>query len=149
MLERLRQWFVDGDQAPSDRSGCIKRAVCLLLIAAARSDGRFVADEAREIARTVSRHFGLPADETAELVALAAAEDGPDLYPATRLLREHLDRQQRRDVLLMMWRVVYSDGRLEAREEALMNRAAKLLDVPHKELITLKLTARRDPLAGP
>lgn len=145
MLERLRGWFGEGDRTADDRGQCTRRAVCVLLVAAARADGRFTADEARDIAHNVSRHFDLSGEETADLISLAAAEAGPDLYPATRLLRERLDRDERREVLRMMWRVVTSDGRLEAREEALMQRAARLLDIPHRDLVALKLSVRRDP----
>lgn len=148
MLDRLRGWFAGGGDEPADRRELIGRAVCWLLVAAARADGVFVADEARAIALGISRHFDLPGDETAELVSQAAADGGGDLFPATRLLTEHLDRNERRQVLLLMWRVVLADGRLEPREEALMQRAARLLDIPHRDLITLKLEARRDPSAG-
>ncbi|MDY0108643.1 MAG: TerB family tellurite resistance protein [Candidatus Krumholzibacteria bacterium] len=144
MLERLRGWF---EMQPGDGSfdpACIQRAVCLLLVAAARADGHFAVDEAREIARLVGRRFALPAAETAELVAAAAAAETKDLYPATRVLTERLDRAQRREVLALMWQVVYSDGKLEAHEEALMRRAARLLDVPARDLVALKLTVRQD-----
>ncbi len=148
MLDGLRRWFGERGAEPTARQECIKRSVCLLLVAAARADGEFAAGEAREIARLVSRHFDLPAEETAELVMLAAAESGPDLFPATRLLTDQLDRDERREVLRLMWRVVYSDGRLEAREEALMQRAARLLDIAHRDLVALKLGVRPDPAAG-
>lgn len=144
MLDRVLGWF--GDRAPraAPDDACVKRAVSVLLVAAARSDGAFTAEEAREVALLVSRHFDLPAEETAELVAAAAAAHDGDLFAATRVLTEQLDRPARRDVLALMWRVVWSDGRLEAREEALMRRAARLLDVPATDLVALKLTARRE-----
>jgi uncharacterized tellurite resistance protein B-like protein len=148
MLERLRTWFGARDSARVDRAASLQRAVCVLLVAAARADGEFAADEARQIALTISRHFGLDAEETAELVTLAAAAGERDLFPATRLLNEHLDRAARREVLVMMWRIVFSDGRLEPHEEALMRRAAKLLDIPQRDAVALKLTARQDPAAG-
>lgn len=141
MLERLLSWFGEPDAGAPVARECTRRAVCLLLVAAARADGAFTSDEARQIAQLVSRHFELPADETAELIAAAATERSGDLFPATRLLVDHLDRPARREVLGLMWRVVFSDGRLEAHEEALMRRAARLLDIPHRDLIDLKLAA--------
>jgi len=146
MLERLLSWFdAEGKGPARSPQECARRAVSLLLVAAARADGAFSAVEAREIARLVSEHFDLPAAETAELIAAAAAERNQDLFPATRVLTTHLDREARRQVLALMWRVVYSDGRLEAHEEALMRRAARLLDIPHGDLMALKVAARQDP----
>jgi len=148
MLDRIMGWFEENKADDEVREGCTQRAVCLLLVSAARADGSFAAEEAREIARLVSEYFDLPPDETAELVTLAATQEQQDLFPAARILNEQFSRDQRREVLELMWRVVYSDGRLEAHEEALMHRVAKLLDIPHRDLIALKFAARRDPDEG-
>ncbi len=142
MLDKFMSWFDKDDDTVEQREGCTKRAVCLLLVSAARADGEFRADEAREIARLVSDHFGLAPEETAELVAMAAGDDSMDLYPAARLLNENFTQPQRQEVLELMWRVVYSDGLLEAREDTLMRRVAKLLDISHHDLIALKFAAR-------
>jgi uncharacterized tellurite resistance protein B-like protein len=142
MLDRLKSWF---DAEPEDagaREGCAKRAVCLLLVSAARADGLFEVDEAREIARLLSGHFDLSPEETAELVTLAASDPSEDLFFAARILNEQFDRDRRREVLELMWRVVYSDGRLESHEDALVHRVGRMLDIPHRDLIALKLAAR-------
>jgi len=143
MLDHIRRWLDTPAAADPVDTASTARAVSVLLVAAARADGGFAADEAREVARLVSSHFSLPADETAELVAAAAAEDADDLFPVARLLVERLDRRERRAVLELMWRVVFSDGRLESREDVLMRRAARLLDLPHADFIAMKQAARR------
>ena len=145
MSDGIMGWFNQDDAGAEVSEDCTRRAVCLLLVSAARADGKFSVAEARKIAQLVSKHFNLPPDETAELVTLAAADDQQDLFPAARILNEQFTRDQRREVLEAMWRVVYSDGQLEAHEEALMHRVAKLLDIPHRDLIALKFAARRDP----
>jgi len=142
MMKKFMSWFDNEDDSKEQHEGCTKRAVCLLLVSAARADGEFRAEEAKEIARLVSEEFHLAPEETAELVALAASDDSQDLYPAARLLNERFTRPQRQEVLELMWRVVYSDGLLEAREDTLMRRVAKLLDIPHRDLIALKFAAR-------
>ncbi|HOX25803.1 MAG TPA: TerB family tellurite resistance protein [Candidatus Krumholzibacteria bacterium] len=144
MLERILGWF---ETRPTDEAATVvatERAVCVLLIAAARADGQFAGDEAREIARLVGAHFDLSPADTAELVAIAAGDEPQELFPVTRLLTQRLGRDERRSVLSLLWRVVFSDGRLEAREDALMHRIAHLLDIPHHELIATKLAARKD-----
>jgi uncharacterized tellurite resistance protein B-like protein len=144
MIERILGWFdAPDEQNTEQREGCTRRAVCLLLVAAARADGAFGVEEARTIAREVSDHFDLPPEETAELVSLAAAADEQDLFAPARLLTERFSRERRLEVLVLMWRVVFSDGKLEAREDALMHRVARLLDINHADLIAAKLTARQ------
>ncbi len=142
MIDRISGWFERDENDAAVREGCTKRAVCLLLVSAARADGSFAAEEAREIARQVSGYFELPPDETAELVTLAAAEESQDLFSAARILNQQFSRERRREVLELMWRVAFSDGKLEAHEEALVHRVGKLLDIPHRELIALKLAVR-------
>ncbi len=150
MFERILNWF-DDDGVPTASatgSGSVERAVAVLLVAAARADGEFAGDEARAVAQLVGERFQLTPEEIADLVAAAASENRRDLYPVARLLNETLTRDQREDVIGLMWRVVYSDGRLEAHEDALMHRVAKLLEIPHRELIARKLHVRREPGDG-
>jgi len=144
MLDRIRSWFDAPPAGAAVSALTTERAVCVLLIAAARADGEFAGDEAREIARLVSGQFGLSAADTAELVTAAASEDIQDLFQVTRSLNERVDRAGRRRILELFWRVVFSDGRLEAREDALVHRVARLLDLAHSDLIAAKLAARRD-----
>ena len=120
----------------------LPRAVSALLVAAARADGRFAAEEAHTVVGMVARRFGLSPEETAALVTAVASEEHLDLYPVTRWLMDHADRDQRAEVVRLMWTVVFSDGRLEDREDQLMHRVGKLLGLTHKDLIALKLAAR-------
>jgi uncharacterized tellurite resistance protein B-like protein len=46
-------------------------------------------------------------------------------------------------VLELLWQVVYNDGVLEAREDALMHKMGTLLGVRHEELMALKLKVKR------
>jgi len=94
----------------------------------------------------VRERFGLTADEVESLLIRAEAERGRSsgLYGFTRLIAEEWDRRERQALLALVWRVVYSDGRLEAREDALMHKLAHLLGLRHEELIALKLLVRGD-----
>lgn len=139
MFERFLRPATDDDAPVIDR----QQAACALLVAAARADGVFAADEARTVALLVAEHFDLSPEDTAALVAAAAGEERLDLYPVTRWLVANTSRAEREDVLELMWRVVMGDGRLEAREDALMHRVGKLLQIPHKVVIARKLAAGR------
>jgi len=118
------------------------RAVCALLVAAARADGVFEADEARAVVGLVADQFDLGPEETAALVTAVAGEEQLDLYPVTRWLVDNLEIEARAEVVGQMWRVMFSDGRLEAREDALMHRVGKLLQISHRDLMALKLSIR-------
>ena len=143
MLDRF--FDNNSDDEPADILPC---AVCAMLVAAARADGAFAPDEAREIARLVSGHFHLSPEATAELVSAAAVENRKDLFGVARAVNERVERGRRSEILRLMWRVVFADGRLEAHEDALMHRAAKMLEISHRDLIALKLAVKREQDAG-
>jgi uncharacterized tellurite resistance protein B-like protein len=138
MLERFLR-SDDDDGEVIDRPA----AVCALLVAAARADGEFAADEARAVAQLVAAYFSLSPEDTAALVTVAAGDDRLDLYPVTSWLVDHTDRAQRREVVGLMWRVVLSDGRLAGHEDVLVHRVGKALQLPHREIIAEKLVAGR------
>ena len=99
----------------------------------------------------VAQRFGLAPDEVADLLASADRQrrEASDLFRFTRLINEHFTRAQKFAVVELLWRVVYSDGRLEAREDALLHRVANLLQLRHEELIALKLQVKAERAEGP
>src|SRR5262249_76530 len=56
-----------------------------------------------------------------------------DLYQFTRLLDEHLSREERRRLVETIWEVVYADGGLSTVEGHLASRVAELLGFQHPE----------------
>jgi uncharacterized tellurite resistance protein B-like protein len=143
MLERIQQFFdrrIAG-QAPLDDATRLRIATCALLLEAAHADKDFSADERRLVAELVAERFGLGRADAEELLALADGErrEADDLYQFTRLVDADFPRSRKLAVVELMWRVVYSDGVLEAHENALMHKVANLLGLRHDELIALKL----------
>ena len=142
MTDRIMTWL-NGDKGDgSDKDPGFRRAVCLLLVCAARADGSFAVEEAREIARLVSGYFDLPPEETAELVTMTAAEDEQGFIAAARVLNEEFSADQRREVLELMWRVVFADGKLEVHEDALVHSVGRMLNIPPRDLVAIKLAVR-------
>lgn len=128
----------------------LRIATCALLLEAAHADDRLEEAERSAILEIARGGFGLAEAEAAELIALAEAERRrrTDLYGFARLLSVELDEAGRLEVLRRLWTVVYSDGRLEAHEDALMHKLATLLGLPHADLIAVKLAVKRDLRPG-
>ncbi len=153
MMEGLRRFFAERLAAPPAGAAPDRRlelATCALLLEAAHSDEELDAGERATIVELVRSRFGLDAEQVEELLAAAERERGRStgLYDFTRLLAESWSREERQGVLELVWRVIYSDGRLEAREDALAHKLARLLGLGHSELIALKLRARGDAGSG-
>ncbi len=151
MFESLRDYFrrriapageTQGPAGP-DR---LEIATCALLLEVAHADEDFDESERALVREVASRRFGLAPAEADELVELADRERrrSTDLYGFARLIGGELERADRLAVLRLLWRVVYSDGRLEAHEDALMHKLARLLGLRHEELIAVKLQVKRE-----
>jgi uncharacterized tellurite resistance protein B-like protein len=149
VLDRIRSFFQE-QIAPEDASvGADRRlqiATCALLLEVAHADDDFSADERALVRDLLRDRFELTEAQARELMALAEEQRGAstDLYQFARLINDRFDRPQKLAVLAELWRIVYSDGRLEAHEDALLHKLANLFGLRHQELITLKLQVKRE-----
>lgn len=153
MLDRIRSFFQEQIAPETASAGPDRRlqiATCALLLEVAHADDDFSADERALVRDLLRDRFDLDTAQAAELMALAEEQRGAstDLYRFARLLNEHLDRPQKQAVLAELWRIVYSDGRLEAHEDALLHKLANLFGLRHQELIALKLQVKRELSGG-
>ncbi len=150
MLEAINRFFrnqmAPAGSVPQDDGHRLQVATCALLLEIAHADDEFSTEEQETVVNLVRREFQLTTQETTDLIALAEIErhQSTDLYQFTRLIAEQYSRAQKLTVLESLWRVVYSDGRLEAHEDHLIHKLAKLLGLQHTELIAVKLKIKPD-----
>ena len=148
MFPSLRRFFQD-TMAPAENGAedlnHLQVATCALLLETAHADDDFSEDEKKVIAELVGGRFGLDSEQTAELLHVADEERrrSGDLYQFSRLINDGFTRPRKLAVLELLWQVVYSDGVLEAHEDALMHKIGNLLGVRHEELVALKLKVKR------
>jgi uncharacterized tellurite resistance protein B-like protein len=140
-----------GRTEPVDEKRRLRVATCALLLEAVHADDAVDDTESSLLREVVARRFELAPDEVTDLLSSAEQRrrESSDLFSFTRLINEHFTRPQKLAVVELLWRVVYSDGRLEAREDALLHRVANLLQLRHEELIALKLQAKAQQGEGP
>ena len=132
-------------------------AACALLLEIAHADDVFRPEERERIARHIRDEMGVPDRELQDVLRLAEEErrGSVDLYQFTRLVAEHLSREQRLKLVEAIWGVVYSDGSLSEVESHLARRIAELLGFQHpevqaaKETVLVRETAAADERAGP
>ncbi|MGH9337102.1 MAG: TerB family tellurite resistance protein, partial [Vicinamibacteria bacterium] len=125
-------------------SRSLELATAALLIEVSRADYDITEEERAAIEEAVGRSFGLPEEETRELIALAEDEvhRSVSLFEFTQLVDKSFTPDQKRHIVGLLWEVALSDERLEGREEYLIRKIATLLHVPHEAFIDEKLRAR-------
>jgi uncharacterized tellurite resistance protein B-like protein len=149
MLDGINRFFQrrlepeSAGSAPDPRR--LQVATCALLLEVAQADDNFSAEERELIVGLLRERFELSAEDADELIDLTRRrrEASPDLYQFARLINGTYDRSEKLQVLEQLWSVVYSDGRLEMHEDALMHKLALLLQLRQDELIALKLRVKR------
>jgi uncharacterized tellurite resistance protein B-like protein len=128
----------------------LRTASAALLVHAMAIDGMVREEEAERLRHLIAAHFGLPPDDVNRLLIEAERQerDSIDIYRFTSVLRDRLSLDQKRDIIAMMWRVVFADGRLEALEDNLIWRTAELLAVPTRDRMQLKQMVRGETGTG-
>lgn len=136
-------------QPPELREEAIRLATAVLLVETARADHAEKMVESAVVFAQLQQHFGLPAEEAEELMALAEKElkDAVSLQRFTRQLHESLAEDEKLTIIEMLWRVAFADNELHQREESLVRKVSGLLYV--RDADTLRLRNRvRDEASG-
>ncbi len=136
MLDAIRSFFKASmlpadDAPPQTRNRDLRLAACALLLELAHADDAFTDDEREHLSGAVRRHFGLDHHQADSLIhhAEQARQQAPDLWQFTSLIRENYSLGQKMVLAEIMWGLVFSDGELSAREDYLMRKVSKLLDL--------------------
>lgn len=146
MINRLKKVF----QQSQDRSeGAIsaardedlRLATCALFLEIATIDDEFSPEERESIVSLLKERYRLPEEEVMELKQEARneLERNIDLWQFTNLINENYSEAEKIRVVEVLWRIVYSDGRLDKHEDFLIHKLAKLLRLRHHQLIEVKL----------
>ncbi|HET7370173.1 MAG TPA: TerB family tellurite resistance protein [Gammaproteobacteria bacterium] len=136
--------FLDSALAQENDTGqrevALRTATAALLIEVARADFDRSGPEMKTVERLLSEQFNLNEDEARDLMDAARAEsdESASLYRFTHAVHEHLNAEEKRRVVEMLWRVALADATLDKYEDSLMHKIADLIYVPHGELMAMK-----------
>ena len=135
MLARIKSILFRPNDPVSLRDE-VPAAAAALFIECAVLDGGYDDSERRMIARLLAEHFDLSAEDLESLIMEGeeAVNQSVELYGITRVLKDALSQDERLELMVMLWQVVYADGKLHDYEASLVRRVAGLLHVPDKEV---------------
>jgi len=144
MLDALKRLFATDKQ--DLQTSCTfaeedpRVAVAALLVHLIAVDGVVDDDERMRIRAVLSERFELQSQETEELLALAQKRDesAVDLYAFTSSIKSNFDFDQRRDVVEMLWEMVYADGEVHEFEDNVVWRVAELLGISTRDRVTIR-----------
>lgn len=130
MFEKIKEYFEGtGDLATAVASGTAVNpndlviAASVLLVEVAGIDSRIDPTEGTAVVQALSDAFGVPQKEIPQFVqlAIAAKKEEGKIKKFVDTLNEHLTEEQRQKVLVLVWKVIFADGQVDAEEEQLAN----------------------------
>lgn len=148
MLKSIRNFF-DSKLAPGaeDEASTIARtdlACAALLVEVMNSDDQLDERETAAFLAVLRDSLRISEEDLRELVGLAESEarQATSLYEFTRFINDGYDYQQKVGLIENMWRIAFSDERLDKYEEHLIRRISELIYVSHSDFIRTKLKVR-------
>lgn len=146
MMDLVKRFFAKGkgaqltDQGKTE-SHDVRVAVCALFLEMANIDGEFSGSEREDVMALLKRRHGLSDEHILELMEASKKqlEGSIDLWQFTNLINQNYSREEKIQIIEMVWQIVYADGRLDKHEDYLVHKLAKLLRLTQKDLIDAKL----------
>jgi len=125
---------------PDSNSHDILLASLALLVEVAKSDHDIEHIEQQEIIAHAVKTFGIAQEDQDALITQAeeVVNSSTSLYEYTSVINEKYSESQKYQLIYAMWRVAFSDGRIDRYEEHLIRKVADLIYIPHVKFIQAK-----------
>ncbi len=146
MIDLVKKFFGKGTEGGSgdkqrEKPHDIRIATCALLLEMASIDGEFTQSERERIMAILKKDYHL-SDEHADALVEASTEElkqSIDYWQFTNLINQNYSMEEKIRIIEMVWKIAYTDGKLDKHEDYLVHKLAKLLRLTHKQLIDAKL----------
>jgi uncharacterized tellurite resistance protein B-like protein len=137
----------EGSSRDTDDS---RLAATALLFHVMDADGVRHRQEVEQLSRLLRGTYRITAEELHALMAAGeqADREAVDFHAFTRVLERHLDIEQRREFIRIMWEIVYADGELHELEDSIVWRVAELIGVERRDRVELRRAAARTASAS-
>jgi uncharacterized tellurite resistance protein B-like protein len=148
MIENIKNLFAEKIQ-PTVKEGHkdqrkISIATCALLLEMAHADSEFSDEEKQNILDILKVNFDLAEKDANDMLDLAEQErqESLDLWQFTNLINKNYSREDKLRVVDTLWKVIYSDGKVDQHEEYLIRKLTYLLNLQHEDMIEAKIKVR-------
>lgn len=155
MLNSLRKLLFNDEQndqpksfsdKSTDKEHKLEIATCALFIELAKADGDFSEQERDFIISMMKKCFNL--DESEVNIIFELAEQKVDksisIYEFTSELNNQFTQAEKESVIKNLWRLIYTDKKLNVYEDSLIKKIGLTMNLEHKQIIDLKLLVKKE-----
>lgn len=145
-IKNLLSGTTQSNLTGSDREQKIQIATCALLIEIASADDHFSETERNKIIDIMQKTFSLTPESVEELINITRQKItvSVSIYEFTDIINSTFTREEKLEILLNLWRLIFVDDVMDKYEEFLVRRIAGNLKLEHRDLIEAKLTAKEE-----
>jgi uncharacterized tellurite resistance protein B-like protein len=131
-------------EAPSSAMSRVDLTCAALLVEVMNSDHELDEREHQEFMAVLQQSYNIAESDLEELIQLAKDEafEATSLYEFTKLINDNYDYEQKVELIENMWRIAFSDKRLDKYEDHLIRKVSELIYVSHSDFIKTKIKVR-------
>jgi uncharacterized tellurite resistance protein B-like protein len=129
-----------------DHSKQLQIATAALFIEMAKADGEFTEEERENVIQSLQKQFNIDAVYVNELMELSKLKlkDSVSLYEFSNVVNENFTNEDKNTLLNNLWRLIYTDKKLDKYEDRLIKIIGGMLKMEHKRIINAKLLIRQE-----
>jgi uncharacterized tellurite resistance protein B-like protein len=148
MIDLVKKYFGKRTKkSPAGReesSHDIRIATCALLLEMSQIDGEFSESEREGILSIIKMEYEVDDEYISAIIETADKElkGSLDLWQFANLINHNYTQEEKIKIIEMVWRIAYTDGRLDKHEDFLVHKLANLLRLTHRQLIDAKVKVR-------
>jgi uncharacterized tellurite resistance protein B-like protein len=151
MLNSLKKLlFENAEQrdypANNNKSHRLEVATCAVFIELAKADGEFSEEEREFIISKMKKCFELDDAEVNTILQLAEqkVDKSVSIYEFTSELNNYLSQEEKESLIKNLWRLIYTDKKLNTYEDNLIKKIGLTMSLEHKTIIDLKLSVKKE-----
>lgn len=146
LIRRFFEKIEPGASNGADVEHDVRVATCALLLEMAHIDERFTDAEMEKILSVLRQRYGLDDARIDALVEEAEQErkQSIDYWKFARRINEHYTTGEKLEIIEMLWRVLFVDGKMDKYEHQLIHTLSNLLRLTQQQLIEAKLRVTTD-----
>ena len=146
MINTIRKFFKSNENSKSDNLEGNKDelAYASLLIEVIKSDDHFDQREHDELLNILDTKLSIDEKALGELSELAQkiSDESTSLYEFTREINDKYQYEEKVQLIEDLWRIAYSDERIDKYEDYVIRKVADLIYVTHSDFIKSKLKVK-------
>ncbi|MDP8207806.1 MAG: TerB family tellurite resistance protein [Candidatus Electryonea clarkiae] len=119
-------------------------ATCVILLEVAYADDEFSPVEKEHMIDTLCEYYDLSRDDAKMVIneAMKARDKSLDIFQFTNRINSSMTDDEKWELMIEVWRIILVDDTLDAHEDYIAHKLARLLNMKHEDLIDAKLTAK-------